>query len=99
GILYQRLQIPARAIFTRGELEDTVVKTSLDQIIFQRALVFQVLLGLAAVHLVERRLRDIEITAFDQRRHLAEEERQQQRADMRTVDVGVGHQNDLVIAQ
>ena len=31
--------------------------------------------------------------------HLAEEERQQQSADMRAVDVGVGHDDDLVIAQ
>ena len=31
--------------------------------------------------------------------HLPVEERQQQRADMRAVDVGVGHDDDLVIAQ
>eukprot|EP01035_Chromulina_nebulosa_P014895 gene14895-19708_t len=58
-----------------------------------------VLLGLAARHLVERRLRDVEEAALDQRRHLPEEEGQQQGADMRAVDVGVGHHDDLVIAQ
>src|SRR5690606_34327934 len=31
--------------------------------------------------------------------HLAEEERQQERADVRSVNVSVRHQNDLVIAQ
>ena len=41
----------------------------------------------------------IEMAALDDRPHLAEEERQQQRADMRAVDVGVGHDDDLVIAQ
>ena len=36
---------------------------------------------------------------LDERLHLAVEEREQQRADMRAVDVGVGHDDDLVIAQ
>jgi hypothetical protein len=39
------------------------------------------------------------VTAFDQDRHLPVEERQQQRADVRAVDVGVGHDDDAVIAQ
>ena len=99
GILHQRLQVAALAVLAGRHLEDAVVEAGCDQVIFQRALVFQVLLGLAARHLVERRLRDIEVAALDQRRHLAEEERQQQGADVRAVDVGVGHQNDLVIAQ
>ena len=99
GVLDQRLQIAAAAVLAGGQLEHAVVETGLDQIVFQRAFVLEVLLGLAARHLVERRLRDIEIAALDQRRHLAEEERQQQRADMRAVDIGVGHQDDLVIAQ
>ena len=49
--------------------------------------------------LIERRLGDIEVAALDQLRHLAEEEGQQQRADMGAVDVGVGHDDDLVVAQ
>jgi hypothetical protein len=36
---------------------------------------------------------------LDQFRHLAEEEREQKRADMRAVHVGVGHDDDLVVAQ
>ena len=39
------------------------------------------------------------MAALDQRRHLPEEERQQQRTDMRAIDVGVGHDDDLVVAQ
>jgi hypothetical protein len=31
--------------------------------------------------------------------HVAEEERQQQRADVRSVDVGIGHQDELAVAQ
>ena len=36
---------------------------------------------------------------LDQRPHEPEQQRQQQRLDVLTVDVGVGHQDDLVIAQ
>jgi hypothetical protein len=39
------------------------------------------------------------VAVFDQLRHLAEEEGEQQRADMRAVHVGVGHDDDLVVAQ
>ena len=39
------------------------------------------------------------MAALDQLRHLAEEEGEQQRADMGAVDIGVRHDDDLVIAQ
>ncbi len=99
GVLHHRLQVAPAAILAGRQLEDAVREAGFDQVVFQSALVFQVLLGFAAGDLVERRLRDVEVAALNQRRHLAEEERQQQRADMRTVNVGVGHQDDLVIAQ
>ena len=81
------------------EPQQRAVDALLDQVILQRALVLQVLLGLAARHLVERRLRDVEMAALDQFRHLPEEEGQQQRADMAAVHVGVRHDDDLVVAQ
>ena len=99
GVLDQRLQVASAAILAGRQLEDAVREAGFDQVVFQSALVFQVLLRFAAGDLVEWRLRDVEVAALNHRRHLAEEERQQQRADMRTVDVGVGHQDDLVIAQ
>jgi hypothetical protein len=49
--------------------------------------------------LVQRRLGDEEVAAVDQLAHLTVEECQQQRADMRAVDVGVRHDDDLVVAQ
>ena len=61
--------------------------------------VLQVLLVLALLHLVERRLRDVDVAALDQLGHLPIEERQQQRADVGAVDVGVGHDDDAVVAQ
>ena len=39
------------------------------------------------------------LPALDQLLHVAEEEREQQRADVRAVHVGVGHDDDLVVAQ
>ncbi len=39
------------------------------------------------------------MAALDEIRHLAEEEGEQQRANMSAVDVGVRHDDDLVIAQ
>ena len=61
--------------------------------------VLDVDLLLAALHFVQRRLRDVDVAALDEQRNLAIEEREQQRADVRTVDVRVRHDDDAVIAQ
>jgi hypothetical protein len=49
----------------------------------------QVRLLLPLGDLEERRLRDVEVTLFDERRHVPEEEGQQKGPDVRPVDVGV----------
>ena len=54
---------------------------------------------LAALGAEERRLRDVDVARVDQLAHLPVEERQQQRADVRSVDVGVGHDDDPVVAE
>jgi hypothetical protein len=41
----------------------------------------------------------IEVAAADQLRHFLVEEGDQQRGDVRAVDVGVGHDDDAVVAQ
>ena len=92
-------QILAGANFAGAELKRDILEALDDQIFLQRLLVLQILRRLAARHLIERRLGDIEMAALDQFRHLPEEEGQQQRADMGAVDVGVRHDDDLVIAQ
>src|SRR5438477_505582 len=48
--------------------------------------------------LEQRRLRHIQVSAVDDGREVAEEEREQKRADMTAVDVGVGHRHDAVIS-
>ena len=65
---------------------------------FHLAVVLEILDRVPAFGAIKRRLCDIEIAAFDQLRHLSEEERQKKRADVAAVDVGVGHDDDLVVA-
>ena len=54
---------------------------------------------LAALHAIQRRLRDVDVPALDQLVHVAEEKRQQQRADVAAVHVRVGHEDDFVVAE
>ena len=98
-VLDQLAQIVAGAHFAGRQPQRRVFEAGVDQIILQRALVLEILLGLAARDFVERRLGDVEMAAVDDLAHLPVEERQQQRADMGAVDVGVRHDDDLVIAQ
>src|SRR6478735_5796894 len=58
----------------------------------------ELVVGVAPAQAEERRLREVDVAGLDERAHEAEEQRQQQRADVHAVDVGVGHQHDLVIA-
>ena len=99
-LLQQIAQIVAGALPAVMRREHRVADRRIEQIGFERRVVLQVdRLGVAALQPVERRLRDVEKALFDQRPHLPEEERQQQRADMAAVDIGVGHDDDAVIAR
>src|SRR5712691_10326433 len=62
-------------------------------------LVADVFFSLAALHAVERRLRDVDVPALDQFLHVPEEKSQQQRADVTAIHVRVGHENNFVVAQ
>src|SRR6266704_2519402 len=55
--------------------------------------------GLALLNQVEGRLRDIDVTAFDELVHLPIEERQQQGANVGAVHIGISHDDDLAITQ
>ena len=63
------------------------------------------LLGVAVLRelligtLIQRRRSDIEVSALDHLRHKAIEERHDQRVDVRAIDVGIGHDDNLVVAQ
>jgi hypothetical protein len=75
-------QIGAGPHFSGGKFKHCLIEPGADQVVLHRLLVLEVLTGLAARHLVERRLRDVEVPALDQLRHLPEEKGQQQRANM-----------------
>ena len=74
----------------QGDAQQEVVEVA-------RAL--QVQLLLAGLDLVQRRLRNVDVAAFHQLGHLAVEEGQEQGADVGAVHVGVGHDDDAVVAQ
>ena len=100
GLLDDVAQIARRRAPRRcPSTQDGVLEAGVDQVVLERALVLEVGLRLAARDLVERRLGDVEVALLDQLRHLPVEERQQQRADVGAVDVGVRHDDDLVVAQ
>src|SRR5262249_38089498 len=48
--------------------------------------------------LVERRLGDMQIATLDHRPHVPEEESQEQSTNMRSVNIGIRHNDDAVIA-
>ena len=79
--------------------DDVIFGGALHQLVSKFALIADVALGFAALHAIERRLGDIDVAALDELLHVAEEKSEQQSADVAAVDVGVGHENDFVIAQ
>ena len=56
-------------------------------------------LALALLGAVERRERDVDVAGLEERAEVAVDEREQQRPDVGAVDVGVRHQDDLVVAE
>ena len=69
-----------------------------EQLLEVRLLLDEALL-VADLDAVERRHGDVDVAALDELLHLPVEERQEQRADVRAVDVGVGHHDDPVVAE
>ena len=92
-------QVGAGDFLARTKAQDGAFDAHVDQVILKPGLILDIDLRLTARDFVERGLGDVEVAAFDQFRHLAEEECQDQRADMRAIDIGIGHDDDLVVAQ
>ena len=82
-----------------GREKRRILQPAVDEIILKRPLILQIRARFPPRHFVERRLRDIDVPLLHQLRHLPVEERQQKCANVRAVHVGVGHDDDLVIAQ
>ena len=54
---------------------------------------------LALLHQVQRRRREIDVAVLDEVEHVAEEEGQDEAGDVRAVHIGIGHDDDLVVAE
>ena len=70
-----------------------------EQDVLELRVLLDVALLAALLELVERRLGDVDVAGLDQLLHLAVQQRQHERADVRAVDVGVRHQDHLVVAR
>ena len=81
------------------DLERQILRGAAHDLPGEFLLVFDVLLALALLDAVERRLRDEDVPPQDELGHVPEEKRQQQRADVRAVHVGVRHDDDFAVAQ
>src|SRR5690606_27149080 len=75
------------------------IERHLSLVLRQFLLVLQVLLLFASADLVQWRLGNKNVSALKQWPHLTEEKGQQQGADMRSIDIGIGHDNDAVVTQ
>src|SRR5665647_1152730 len=75
-----------------------LLEAAAQQDLLEQALLMDVGLLVPLFEAIERRLRDVDVAGLDQRPHVPEEEREDERADVRAVHVGVGHDDDLVVA-
>jgi len=80
-------------------MEFGILQRQAQQVFLEFVVVLEVALFLAVLGLVQGRLRDVDMAAFHQIRHLPVEKREQQRADMRAVDIRVRHDDDSMVAQ
>jgi len=70
-------EVLAGNFFAVAKAQNRAFGALLHQIIIQRGLIFEVYFGFSARDFIERRLGDVEVAAFDQFAHMAEEKRQQ----------------------
>src|SRR4030095_16146956 len=99
GPLELTLEDLAKDLTTVGELYDSRLDSAPDQEPIEILLVLDVSLGATALGAKEGRLRNVDGPTIDELGHLPIEEREQQRPNVRAVDVGVGHDDDAVIAE
>ena len=94
----QRVSVSLSSLPSRVE-DDDLLELVAEQDLLELGLLLDVALGAAVLDLVERRLGDVDVAGLDELRHLAEQQRQHERPDVRAVHVGVGHDDDLVVAR
>src|SRR4026209_2449570 len=80
-----------------GDLD--VLDTLAHEQVLELGLLLDVELAVSDLDEVERRHGDVDVPALDELGHLSVEEGENQRADMRAVDIGVRHDYDAVIPE
>ena len=78
--------------------EEDIVGPERNQDLAELAVVLHILLFFPPGDLVKRRLGDVDITALHQLEHLTAEEGQKEGPDVGSIDVSIGHDDDLVVA-
>ena len=76
-----------------------VLERKVNECVSHLAVVQDIFTLLATRHLVQRRLRNVDATTPYQFGHLSEEEGEQQGADVTSVNICIGHDDDAAIAQ
>ena len=78
-------------------------RTAIAADLIEELILFIIIVGVvfltALAHLIQRRLGDEDVTFGDERLHIAIEEGEEQCPDVRTIDIGIRHDDDLVIAK
>jgi hypothetical protein len=80
-------------------VDDEVGELPAHEEILELGILLEVRLLVAHLHEVERRHGDVDVSAVEELRHVSVEEREDERPDMRAVDVRVRHHDDLVVAE
>ena len=75
-----------------------IAGTEFDENLREFAVVLHILRTFFPRHQIKGRLGDVKVALLDQIRHVTAEKRQQQGADVRAVDIGIGHDDNLVVA-
>ena len=94
------LQLRGRDFLVVGKiLQPNILGAERDEDFVQLHVVIDIFFALLALDLIERRLRNVDFARAHQLGHLPEEKRQQQRANVRAVHVGIGHDDDAAVTQ
>src|SRR5262245_49937497 len=98
-LLEARFEIGAGDLFAGRCNDDARLRGTTNQEGLELALVLDERLLPAPLRAEQRWLRDVDVTAIDELTRLTVEERQQQCTDVRSVHVGVRHDDHAVIAE
>jgi len=83
----------------RGIADVNILSAVAQQIAVQLFIGVDIRFIFLARHFIQRRLGNVNVAGLDQRFEFAEEERQQQCADVRTVHISICHDDDAVVTQ